>query len=140
MSHYYFFFTMWFVDGAIRPIFRRRKDQRILYNNHKKVHVIKFQSVAAPNGLIATLYGLVDGQCHDSGMFGESGLFWDFQQYAHESNNNILCLYGDLTYCFQPQITDPFQGGARTPLQIFWNIARSQLGVLVEIIFGEILD
>ena len=38
-----------FIDGSVRPICRPRKDQRILYNGHKKVHAIKFQSVVAPN-------------------------------------------------------------------------------------------
>ena len=27
-----------------------------MYNGHKRVHGIKFQSVVAPNGLIANLY------------------------------------------------------------------------------------
>ena len=36
------------------------ENQRILYNGHKKVHAIKFQSVITPNGLIANLYGPVE--------------------------------------------------------------------------------
>ena len=35
--------------------------QRSLYNGHKRVHAIKFQSVVAPNGLIANLYGQLKG-------------------------------------------------------------------------------
>ena len=31
----------------------------MMYNGHKRVHAIKFQSVALPNGLIANLYGPV---------------------------------------------------------------------------------
>ena len=41
------------VDGTVRPISRPGKNQRVLYNGHKKIHAIKFQSVATPNGLIA---------------------------------------------------------------------------------------
>ena len=48
-----------FVDGTVRPICRPGEHQRIMYNGHKRVHGIKFQSVVAPNGLIANLYGLV---------------------------------------------------------------------------------
>ena len=33
--------------------------QRLMYNGHKRVHALKFQSVALPNGLIANLYGPV---------------------------------------------------------------------------------
>ena len=64
-----------FTDGTVRSICWSRKDQRIMYNGYKKVHVIKFQSVVDPNGLIANLYGLVESRRHDSGMLGESGLF-----------------------------------------------------------------
>ena len=48
-----------FVDGTVRPITRPGKSQRLLYNGHKRVHGLKFQSVVLPNGLIAHLYGPV---------------------------------------------------------------------------------
>ena len=46
-----------FVDGTVQPICRPNKNQRIVYNGHKRVHSLKFQSVALPNGMIANLYG-----------------------------------------------------------------------------------
>ena len=46
-----------FVDGTVRPICRPGEHQRVVYNGHKRVHAIKFQSVVAPNGLVANLYG-----------------------------------------------------------------------------------
>jgi hypothetical protein len=46
-----------FVDGTVRPICRPKKNQRIVYNGHKRVHALKFQSMVIPNGLIANLYG-----------------------------------------------------------------------------------
>ena len=46
-----------FVDGTVRPICRANVNQRQVYNDHKRVHALKFQSVAVPNGLIANLYG-----------------------------------------------------------------------------------
>ena len=48
-----------FVDGTVRPITRPGENQRLLYNGHKRVHGLKFQSVVLPNGLIAHLYGPV---------------------------------------------------------------------------------
>ena len=48
-----------FVDGTVRPICRPGRNQRIVYNGHKRVHGLKFQSVALPNGLIGNLYGPV---------------------------------------------------------------------------------
>lgn len=46
-----------FVDGTVRPICRPNVNQREVYNGHKRVHALKFQSVAIPNGLIANLFG-----------------------------------------------------------------------------------
>ena len=48
-----------FIDGTVRPISRPGQNQRIVYNGHKRVHCLKFQSIALPNGLIGNLYGPV---------------------------------------------------------------------------------
>ena len=48
-----------FIDGTIRPICRPSQEQRIMFNGHKRVHSLKFQSVTVPNGLIANLFGPV---------------------------------------------------------------------------------
>ena len=32
-----------FIDGAVRPISRPTRNQRIMYSGHKRVHCIKFQ-------------------------------------------------------------------------------------------------
>ena len=48
-----------FIDGTVRPICRPDQNQREVYNGHKKVHGLKFQSVSLPNGMIANLYGPV---------------------------------------------------------------------------------
>ena len=49
-----------FVDGTVRPISRSERNQRILYNGHKRVHAIKFQYVVLPNAWSrANMYGPV---------------------------------------------------------------------------------
>jgi len=48
-----------FIDGTVRPIARPGVNQRIVYNGHKRVHSLKFQSLALPNGIIANMYGPV---------------------------------------------------------------------------------
>ena len=53
-----------FVDGTVRPITQPGENQRLLYNGHKRVHGLKFQSVVLPNGLIAHLYGPVGKACY----------------------------------------------------------------------------
>ena len=46
-----------FIDGTVRPICRPGAMQRVLYNGHKRLHSIKFQSTVIPNGLIANMFG-----------------------------------------------------------------------------------
>ena len=46
----------------------------LLHHGQKRVHTIKFQSVVAPNGLIANLFGPVEGRRHDSSMLCDSDL------------------------------------------------------------------
>ena len=48
-----------FVDGTVRPICRPGDNQRIVYNGHKRVHALKFQSLTIPSGIIANLFGPV---------------------------------------------------------------------------------
>ena len=48
-----------FIDGTVTPMARPDQQQRIVYNGHKRVHSLKFQSVALPNGLIKNMHGPV---------------------------------------------------------------------------------
>ena len=48
-----------FIDGTVRPIARPGENQRVVYNGHKTVHALKYQSVVLPNGLIGNMYGPV---------------------------------------------------------------------------------
>ncbi|XP_044179145.1 protein NLRC3-like [Acropora millepora] len=49
-----------FIDGTVRPICRPVELQEVVYNGHKRVHALKFQSLTVPSGLIANLFGPVD--------------------------------------------------------------------------------
>ena len=46
-----------FVNGKVLRISCPKVNQNIVYNGHKRVHGIKFQSLALPNGLIGKLSG-----------------------------------------------------------------------------------
>ena len=48
-----------FKNGTVRLISHPDQQQRLVYNGHKRVHSLKFQSVALPNGLIWNTYGPV---------------------------------------------------------------------------------
>lgn len=63
-----------FVDGTVRPICRPGQNQKIVYNGHKRIHALKFQSLTVPNGIIAHLFGPV-GTC---------------KNYSRTLNNNLI--------------------------------------------------
>ncbi|MCP4800255.1 MAG: transposase family protein [bacterium] len=87
-----------FIDGTVRPICRPTQNQRVVYNGHKRVHAIKFQSVVAPNGMIANLFGPIEGRRHDSRMLAMSGLLEQLEQHSFGPDGQALCLYGDPAY------------------------------------------
>ena len=130
-----------FVDGTIRQICRPGKLQRVVYNRHKRVHALKFQSVALPNGLIANLYGPVEGCRHDAGMLKDSGLLQALELHAHNSAGQILCVYGDPAYPLRPHLMAPYRMGdvaELTDVMKEFNRAMSSLRVSVEWLFGDI--
>jgi len=51
-----------FIHGTVRPICRPQENQRIVYNRHKRVHGLKYQSVSLPCGMIANMYGPVGNE------------------------------------------------------------------------------
>ena len=114
--------------------------QRVLYNGHKKVHAIKFQSVAVPNGLVANLFSPGEGKRHDSSMLSESNLYNQLVQYAVNINGDPLCIYGDPAYPHRPQLQGPFKGARLTQNEKDWNSAMSSVRVSVEWIFKDIIN
>ena len=130
-----------FVDGTVRPICRPKHDQRAVYNGHKRVHAIKFQSVVAPNGLIANLFGPVEGRRHDSGMLAMSGLLDQLEQHSFTPDGQPLCIYGDPAYPLRVFLQCPF---ARRPdftaQEQAFNESMSRVRVSVEWVFGDITN
>ena len=89
-----------FVDGTIRQICRPGKLQRVVYNGHERVHALKFQSVALPNGLTANLYSPVEGCRHDAGMLKDSGLLSGLLAYL---NSMLIILLAKSFVCMETQ-------------------------------------
>lgn len=132
-----------FVDGTVRPICRPGERQRIVYNGHKRVHALKFQSVALPNGLIGNLYGPVEGRRHDAGMLKDSGLLTSLERVAYSPRGDVLCLYGDPAYPLRPHLMAPYRIGEVplfTPNMEAFNEAMSSVRVSVEWLFGDVLN
>ena len=97
-----------FIDGTVRPICRPQKMQTVVYNKHKKVHPIKFQSMVTPNGTIANLYGLVEGCRLDSGMLAYSALLQQLEQHSYNLYQEPMCLNGHLAYPLRVHLQGPF--------------------------------
>ena len=89
-------------DGIVRPICRPAQNQRLLFNGHKRVHAFKFQTISAPNGLIANLFGPVEGKRHDAGTLRESSILRQLEQYMTLGDGSIFSLYGDPAYPMRP--------------------------------------
>jgi hypothetical protein len=102
--------TWGFIDGTIRPITRPIRYQRQVYNGHKRVHAIKFQSVVTPDGIISHLTGPWVGRRHDSRMLRESGLMPHLEEYAKGTDGRVMHLYGDPAYPLTQYIMSPFKG------------------------------
>ena len=84
-----------FVDGTVRQISRPGDNQHLVYNGHKRVPALKFQAVVIPSGLVANLYGPVEGRRYDGRMLKELGLLNILQRRAVTPTGDILCIYGD---------------------------------------------
>ena len=129
-----------FIDGTVRPVCCPGENQQLLFNGHKRIHAIKFQSVAAPNGLIANLHGPFEGRKHDSGMLADSKLLNLLQRNSFSSTGQPLCVYGDPAYPLRVHLQGPFKGAHLTPIQREFNTSMSEVRTSVEWVFGEIVD
>ena len=128
------------MDETVRPICRPGRDQRQVYNGHKKVHSLKFQSIALPNGIIGHLFGSVEGWQHDSFLLRESGLLTNLQQFAFNANNDALCIYGDPAYSLRVHLQSSFKKPILQPLEREFNARMSKVRVTVEWLFGDITN
>ena len=117
---------------------RPERNPCVLYNGHKEVHGIKFQSVAALSVVIANLFGQVEGRRHDSGMLARSGLQQMVMRYSISREGSILCIYGDPAYPLRPQLQTPFWSAQINPLENEWNKVGSSVRVSVEWVFGDV--
>ena len=128
-----------FIDGTVRGIARPQENQRVMYNGHKRLHSIKFQSVVIPNGLIANLHGPFEGKRHDSTMLQETGVLRDLRRIAFY-NGDPLCVYGDPAYPLGVHLQAPFRNMHLTSQMGLYNHAMSEVRVPVEWLFGNIAN
>ena len=130
-----------FIDGTVRPVCRPGGNQRAIYNGHKRVHSVKFQLVALPNGLVGHLYGPVEGKRHDSGMLASSGLLQDLQRFSNSPVTGLpMCVCGDPAYPLRAHLQGPYKGAVLTLHQQEFNKSMSSARVSVEWVFSDIIN
>lgn len=130
-----------FIDGTLRPICRPGQDQQEVYNGHKRVHGLKFQSVVIPNGLVANLYGPMEGRRHDSAMLAESQLLDQLDLLFQGVNNQeLFYLYGDPAYPLRPALMAPYRGAILDEQQQQFNHQMNRCRQSVEWGFCKIIQ
>ena len=97
------------------------------------------KSVQAPNGLIVSMFGPIEGRSHDAFILGESGLA-DKLRRVQRPNGEPYVIYGDPAYGLDLKILSPFRGANLTAEQQEFNRCMSKARVSVEWGFGKIIQ
>ncbi len=133
-----------FIDGTVRPICKPIIGQKVMWNGHYRVHSLVFQSVVAPNGLIANLDGPWPGRRHDAGILAYSGLIQRLADKMEEIGVGAepYVLYGDPAYPVSAYLEAPFRihAGELTEYERTFNKDMGMSRVAVEWVFGKIIS
>ena len=129
-----------FIDGTVRAICRPTVGQKSFYNGHKRHHGLKFQTVVTPDGIIAHMYGPLEGCRHDSAMLRESGLFAQLNSLPAPPEGGVYCIYGDPAYPLRPQLLCPYKGDQLTDAQAAFNKEMSAVRIAVEWAYGKTIQ
>ena len=118
-----------FLDGTQGRICRPIKGHKSVFNGHKRIHSLKYQSLMCANGIISHFFGPVEGRRHDSGMYFQSGLD---DQLSELYDLKQIAIYGDSAYAFRRYLITPFKGAALTRLQTDFNTNMASVRESVE--------
>ena len=128
-----------FLDGTQGRVCRPHKGQQSIFNGHKRMHSLKYQSVVSPDGMMSHFFGPMEGRRHDSALYYESGL--DEQlQLIYSANGEVMCIYGDSAYALRRYLITPFKGANVTDLQHEFNKNMASVRVSVEWGFAKIIQ
>ena len=85
------------------------------------------QSVTTLSGMIANLYGPVEGRRHDYALIVMSNLFQDLRQFSYGVNGPLLCLFGDPACPMTRHLQSPFSSAHLNQQQRNFNKSMSQV-------------
>ena len=130
-----------FIDGT--GLFVARPGgalQRSVCSGHKRTHMLKFQTVTTPDGLIFHFYGPVTGRRHDITMYCKAGTD-DMLQAGLHIGGIQDCIYGDKAYLIRPWLQVAFPaplGGEADADEDTQNTDMAGLRVSVEWGYKEV--
>ena len=76
--------TTFFCDGTDIEVCRPGENQEAFYNGRKKCHVISYQGIVAPDGLMVRLGGAYQGRVHDARAYREEGFEYELEDMCEE--------------------------------------------------------
>lgn len=131
--------SVWaFIDGTARPCARPTKNQRQMYSGHKKQHVIKFQALITPDGIIPHLFGPAEGRRHDMFLLRHSRLCEKLAMHPDVFRGSVI--YGDPGYRVDDFIVAPFRKARLSDVEQEFNKKMSAARVSVEHGFGRVVN
>lgn len=85
--------------------------------------------VPAANGMIANLYGPVEGRSHDAGIPRQSGLLEQLEIHSNTPDDQPLCIYGDPAYPQREHLQAPYKHSNLSEGEKAFNSAMSNVRV-----------
>ena len=89
-----------------------------------------------PNGLVAHMFGPVEGRRHDAFILTESCLLSELQQFKRP-NGEPYVIYGDPAYGVTAQVLSPYHTNGLTAAEQEFNRRMSAVRVSVEWTLGR---
>jgi hypothetical protein len=130
-----------FIDGTLRKTCRPTYFQKRIYSGHKRCHGLKFQSVTVPDGLMACLFGPINGNRHDYYMLAQSQLFLKLRlMMPRLPGSRIYSLYGDPAHPQTLYIFGGFRNPAPGSVHARWNTEMSRVREPVEWGYKNIIN
>jgi hypothetical protein len=129
-----------FLEGTVRQICRPTEFQEAVYNGHKKSAGLKYQGVAAPDGMIVSLMGPYGGRVHDIDMLRVSGLETALGEIDYGEDDGNFYVYADAGYNLSRYLQVGFSGANLTREQKDYNYKMSRVRQCVEWSFGKIVN
>ena len=113
--------------SRFRRIGNNNNIQRATNSDHKRKHCLKFQSVVVPDGMVAQMFGPVEGRRHDLTLLKLSNLHERMQLLPGNA-----FLYGDQAYPLKPWLLSPFKGANKPAYMRLWNRRMRTVRISVE--------